>query len=1019
MVQSFHLSDEFVSQYADQPVDWGFPIGGTNSLGELTFYSKYSRLKEDGTKERWHETCRRVIQGMFSIQKDHCLYHRVPWNANKAKASAEEAYDRMFTMKWLPPGRGIQHMGTLIIDEIGSAPLMNCAFASTKLLSTRNPALPFVRLMEMSMLGIGVGFDTLGAGNLAIHEPAGNYEVFQIPDSREGWCDSVDVQLRSYFLPSKAPIEFDYSRIRPEGAPLKRFGGTAAGPEPLVRLHKAIDKLFHNRAGQRITSRDIVDICNLLGKCVVAGSSRRSAELALGLADDKDFLDLKNWDLNSERMGPDGWGHLSNNSVAAEVGGDYDHLVDRIAMNGEPGLVYLDLARRYGRLIDPPNDRDYRVAGVNPCVTGDTWVTTVNGPRQVKTLLGAPVELVVDGAKFSTAGFFSTGTQPVFRLETSEGWMVELTDNHQVLSDRGWVEAGQLKPGDVLRLHDHSSFAGWHGEGTIDEGYVLGLLIGDGTFTDQAGTILSSWGDTDGSIAVRDRVERIVDKLGHRSDWAGWSNIEDRNEYRLRSKAFTDLASGLGIARFNKTVTPACESASSSFQLGLIRGLFDADGHVEGSKDKSVSVRLGQSDYELLQTVQRMLARFGLRAKIRASRPERMTVLPDGQGGKRSYACKASYRLILSGQQAQRFMDLVGFSDVDKSDKFYRLSAGMIRGCYDKRQYAIFERLVPIGEHPVFDVTVPGPEAFDANGLYVHNCAEQTLENNELCTLVEVFPTRCEDKADFLRTLKFAYLYGKSVTLLSTHWPETNEVMTRNRRIGTSLTGAAQFAESIGWTELRSWCNEGYSEIHRYDVLYSEWLGIRESIKTTSVKPSGTVSLLAGVWPGVHWPVAAGDYLRRTRERTTSPLVQVLREAGYSVDDDVMDPEFTTVISFPTSGPPGRGERDVPVWEKTLLAVLMQRYWSDNAVSATFTFMPDEADQIGSVIKAIDGQLKTMSFLPLGQIANYAQMPYEAIDQNTFDEMRSNVRPIDWNRLYSGGVDVQDEKFCDTDRCAL
>lgn len=664
---SFRLSDEFVDEYQDRPVDWGFAIGAGNTLGELTFYSKYSRLKADGAKERWFETCRRVIEGMFSLQRDYCAQSRIPWNANKAARSAEEGYDRMFRGQWTPPGRGLQFMGTPLIFEMGSAALQNCAFLSTKTLGTRNPSKPFARLMEMSMLGIGVGFDTLGAGNLTIHAPEGDPETFTIPDSREGWCESVDLLLKSYFLAGKRPVEFDYSQVRPAGMLLKRFGGTSAGPEPLSRLHKSLRYQFGGRGNELLSSEDIVDVMNKIGKCVVAGSSRRSAELALGLADDKGFLNLKNWEVNPIRMGADGWGNLSNNSVTAEVGGNYDHLSDLIASNGEPGLVYLDLARKYGRLIDPPNNRDYRVAGVNPC-------------------------------------------------------------------------------------------------------------------------------------------------------------------------------------------------------------------------------------------------------------------------------------------------------------------------------------------------------------------AEQSLEDNECCTLVEVFPTRCETREDFLRTLKFAYLYAKSVTLLPTHWPETNEVMTRNRRIGASLTGVALFAERYGWTELRTWANLGYAEINKYDITYSEWLGVRESIKKTSVKPSGTVSLLFGVWPGVHHPVAAGDYLRRVREKSSLALVNVLRTAGYHVEPDVMDPQFTTVVTLPTSGPAGRSEREVSVWEKVHLAATMQRYWADNAVSATFTFLPAEAKEIGNVIKAVEGQLKTLSFMPLGEVgevSKYQQMPFEAVHQEQFDKMRAKVKPIDWDYLYAHGEDVETEKFCTNESCEI
>src|SRR5690606_2022658 len=132
--------------------------------------------------------------------------------------------------------------------------------------------------------------------------------------------------------------------------------------------------------GQKITETDIADIGNLSGKAAVAGGARRSAEIILGPDGSEEFLNLKNNTVNPVRNGllvedgevvgysdDGGWGHLSNNSVIAEVGGDYTHLVDSIATNGEPGLVYLDLIRKYGRLDDAPNNKDHRVMGVNPC----------------------------------------------------------------------------------------------------------------------------------------------------------------------------------------------------------------------------------------------------------------------------------------------------------------------------------------------------------------------------------------------------------------------------------------------------------------------------------------------------------------------------------------------------------------------------------------------------------------------------------------------------------------------------
>src|SRR5690606_10070977 len=133
---SFNLPDDFIKGYAKKKVNWGFPVGGGNSLGELTYVSKYSRRKEDGTKERWHETCRRVVEGYYSILKDHCSMNRTPWNEFKAQRAAQDSFDRMFNFKWLPPGRGIWAMGTELVNgERNSAPLYNCAFLSTHKLS--------------------------------------------------------------------------------------------------------------------------------------------------------------------------------------------------------------------------------------------------------------------------------------------------------------------------------------------------------------------------------------------------------------------------------------------------------------------------------------------------------------------------------------------------------------------------------------------------------------------------------------------------------------------------------------------------------------------------------------------------------------------------------------------------------------------------------------------------------------------------------------------------------------------
>ena len=660
---SFELANEFVSAYKEKKPPFGYRDAAGNSVGEITFLRTYSRLKADGTKETWVEVCQRVINGMYSLQKDHAKINRLPWSDAKAAASAKEAFDRLFNLKWTPPGRGLWVMGTPLVNEQrNSAALQNCAFVSTGSMTKTDPAKPFAFLMEASMLGVGVGFDDKGADkDFTIYEPKDTYD-YTIPDTREGWVESTACLLNSYLKPdTKAPL-FGYQEIRPAGVPIKTFGGTAAGHEPLKKLHDHIVSMFTGRAGEKLTRRDLADIGNMIGVCVVSGNVRRSAELLMGRIDDQNFLDLKNYDKNPDRMA---YGWMSNNSVEVSVGQDFSAIIDGIIRNGEPGVIWMDVTRKYGRLCDPENNKDWRVAGYNPC-------------------------------------------------------------------------------------------------------------------------------------------------------------------------------------------------------------------------------------------------------------------------------------------------------------------------------------------------------------------AEQSLESYECCTLVETYLNRHDSLEDFKRTLKFAYLYAKTVTLIPTHWQETNAIMQRNRRIGTSVSGVANFADNKGWSELRIWMKEGYNSIKNHDTNYSEWLGIRESIKMTTVKPSGTVSILAGESPGVHWASGGKFFNRAIRFSNNDPMLPLFKMANYTVEPASESPETTSVVFFPVKTDAKRAEKEVSIYEKVALAATAQKYWSDNSVSVTVTFDADkEASSIAPALHMHDGDLKTISFLPMGNQV-YPQMPYTQITEQEYEDATMKLFPIDLSGVYAGmASDAIGEAYCTTDACEV
>lgn len=198
----FRLQEGFLEAYASREPAFGF-----NGLGKLVYERTYARPKANGDRERWHETVERVVNGTFNMQKLWIERNELGWDEAQAQASAQDMYTRIFDMKFLPPGRGLWAMGSPITEERRIfAALNNCAFVSTADLAEDFTA-PFTFLMEAAMLGVGVGFDTKGAGTVVVRgvDSSSAASLFTIPDSREGWVESLRLVLASY-VAGTAPV---------------------------------------------------------------------------------------------------------------------------------------------------------------------------------------------------------------------------------------------------------------------------------------------------------------------------------------------------------------------------------------------------------------------------------------------------------------------------------------------------------------------------------------------------------------------------------------------------------------------------------------------------------------------------------------------------------------------------------------------------------------------------------------------------------------------------------------------
>jgi len=338
VTERFYLPDDFKEYLKSLKPKFGF-----GAFGETTYYRTYSRKTGENSHEHWPDTIIRVIEGIFSIRKNHYKNYNLKFKDENYVDFAKDMALAAFKMKWLPPGRGLWIMGTEYIYERGSAALYNCAAVDTADLSNAADW-----TMDMLMVGAGVGFNTVWDGK-AYKPDKSKPLTYIIEDSKEGWIKSVRLLLDSY-LHKKPFYRFDYSQIRPAGSELKSFGGIAGGAEPLKKLHISLEKTLDDYLDGKIDkTRCVVDIFNEIGVCVVSGNIRRSAQIAVGSPYDKTFLNLKNYELYPDRA-EIGW--ISNNSIMIENIEDYkvlETIAEHIVKNGEPGILHLENMQKYGR----------------------------------------------------------------------------------------------------------------------------------------------------------------------------------------------------------------------------------------------------------------------------------------------------------------------------------------------------------------------------------------------------------------------------------------------------------------------------------------------------------------------------------------------------------------------------------------------------------------------------------------------------------------------------------------------
>ncbi|PZV13794.1 MAG: ribonucleoside-triphosphate reductase, adenosylcobalamin-dependent [Leptolyngbya sp.] len=955
-----------------------------------------------------------------------------------------------------------------------------------------------------------------------------NTVQIHVGDSRQGWVSSYQTLLElatDERFNGTVQVTVDVSDVRPEGEVLKGFGGVA-NPIRLSGLYARCAALLNKAIGRQLTS---VECCLLIDEAaatVVAGNIRRSAGMRQSDSEDTAFASAKdnlwqqdaegNWRIDAERDVL----RMANHTRVFHQKPTEQECIDAVRKqfySGEGAIQYApeaiarsnsdlltdadlrtDFLKAYNQGVAPAwlqqhhpqmsaAELEHRLGryGLNPCVTADTWVHTEAGARQVKQLIGKQHGTYINGELFSTTpeGFFFSGIKPVIQLQTQEGHELRMTANHQVLKVTSqtqkaqyteWVEAGQLQQGDRVLIHNHRGLQPWEGTGTEDEGWLLGNFIGDGCFSVNEATHsrqgkLRYWGDR--------QVEMVefalkTCKRAFPDFQAKGSYSQHNRYYEVGGAALFKLATQYGLQIKAKTITTDIEQTSYQFYCGFLRGLFDADGSVQGNQTKGVSIRLAQSDLPRLQAVQRMLLRLGVASTIYQNRCfEQVRLLPNSQRELAEYSCKAQHELVIANDNLLIFQEIVGFREPEKSQRLETLLSGYKRQLNRERFTVTVTDTVPDGEEPVYDCTVPGPARFDANGFVAHNCGE-IIGADFHCNLSEVHLNQI-DPLDYATQEKAFTAAALSVAALLNHqFGEPRYQFSRELDpiVGVSFTGLFDFFVHAFGVEWLHWWQAGRPNtiaglefhqreqaylmrwretVHQVIWEYCDQRGIKRPNRCTTVQPAGTKSLLTGASPGWH-PPKAQRFIRRITFRKSDPVAMACLDYGYSIvpsqsDKDengnlLNDPfddrctEWLVEIPVEVSWANLPGADEIPIEQFSALAqfdfyMQVQKHYTAHNTSATVELTEAEVEPLGRrIYQAIANDEGYISAALLARFdAPFPRLPFEKIDKDTFDRLEAEVKTRQRTDDFYGALSRYDSGFnlaegpagCDSDKCMM
>jgi len=639
-------------------------------------------------------------------------------------------------------------------------------------------------------------------------------------DSREGWGQATKEVI--IISGEGGGVGLNGSTIRPRGSAVGRTGGLATGAVSLFEILNAAAEVIRGGGGRRAAlmvclNHDHPDLEEFLNKKLDL-KELKNVNASIGFMNEsiEGFIEKVKNDEDYDLIWQD---KIIKTIKARDV---WDTIIHNSLKVAEPGVLNL-------YLINEMNNLYYcrEITCTNPCVTGDTRVSTEQGLVQIKDLVRQPAPIYTmdngDPRKYRTKkviidprmgqstpqkmdNCFVSGEKQVFRLKTKEGYSLKLTANHRVMTTEGWKQTDELHLGD--KIHIQNTVGGFGSKGHWNLGIIAGWLTGDGCLVGCHKDVphLDFYPPDKDVFPIL--LKAVENTLGKSPAWYLPTNEEDWKRSRKAHIQSAALREHLGELCQQKFRIPEfIWQGTRGTQQGYISALFSADGSVQGTKTKGFSVRLASSRLKLLEDVQRLLLNFNIFSTIYPERrPEGWRKLPDGHGEYKSYWCRADHELVISRGSMVTFKDEIKLIREDKQQLLEKNISTYTKGPYSESFTAEFIELEALGVEIVFDLSEPVTHSFCANGLVVHNCGELPLSPYSACNLSNLVLPR------FVNRNGTDLQWGKLNTTITTtirfldnmidvgHYPfeEIQKEMTNTRRLGMGVTGLHTMLLQLG-----------------------------------------------------------------------------------------------------------------------------------------------------------------------------------------------------------------------------